>query len=1186
MGLVYLKRTEENKKDIANEKTFGEFIDAIAKETKPIFKYFNELPTKEKKMEELALYNWCTKNVSAIKRILLEQYECSSIKDIFDSNKNSLTHILDFKIEPARIKNKTLYIPALLNSIPPVLTAEKVNTINLLKRFPTPGVSIGSLTTWFDPDGASPGNELKIKIHLEGSAEIADKAIFEVHTDHYYLNVNKTVDIEVIESKDKNDPSKMGNPTIKEIEKQKYISTKASEPSCTCIHQDALAIDYSNAIDKNWNGVCEIPDQGILSGNAKINSGCAPYIALVRLYKNDSDKDIKIILKNFSPFWKPTELHFVDAGGPNTSGEPEAASLMAKWVVIGNKDKKLKIGQLQVWDKDQIIHVHPLAESDLTNGEHSVDLSTLKSTLKSENAPFRIQIQARSGEDARNEGLSIAVMHTVVKARMYTSAQMVGFNIKSISGYYGEPKDIDDINCRCDILKKGIEDAHTQVAIGSIADSAEKLKVFMAPEFFFRGINGAYLLSPSDEDALKPNPYGKGENVTSYIMKKMSEETNKFKYADWLFVFGTAIGYQPHYDKSGGSKKDIKYEVFEVISMPSIPDPGNKKALLLTVTNQSDVLKEFITDYPEIKSKCKFRLYKIGPDDKATCVVETKINNITFVSDKNYSISVDNEVNETIELKMYSSIVFPTGWVESVSSSSNEIIVASLSNVFDKIPETDCAGSSPLGWTIKQNDGGTVHKFTTGMSEKLKSPVKLYNRYKIKVDNSASMHDKEGIAIKEFQSAEIFNIALVKKGWPAELHDVKVAKDNNFQYLNSALIYKEYVSAIDFEGITSSTWYDKSKDHTISLKSNTIVSIPVYGSRDTLGASPQTSNSEINKSGLGGGSVFTIDGITFGVEVCLDHGNDRLFRFYNDSYKCSNCNTVSSYKKQNGACPMCNKTGTSVTNSLLAKAGEPKVQVQLIPSWGMKIEWGLINTVPNGLVLNVDGQETSPYYEAAFRLNNTATKYLCTDPDHTTLHSADGFCSVQMSKCPNCFLEWITSTSSFCPNCSYGLLTSNYIGCKNCRAVYGTCACPPPRLPWVYWGCPSHPARVQPINPSTCGCSAPINCAYLGCHLCGAGAACACVGRTDVFLRVCSANHISMVPPAFSMMPATICPDCDAATIKSPCNKKMIPFGTTQPVNGALSKAISLNSINCFGILSGKIELFDSVNLPRAADCP
>ncbi len=67
-----------------------------------------------------------------------------------------------------------------------------------------------------------------------------------------------------------------------------------------------------------------------------------------------------------------------------------------------------------------------------------------------------------------------------------------------------------------------------------------------------------------------------------------------------------------------------------------------------------------------------------------------------------------------------------------------------------------------------------------------------------------------------------------------------------------------------------------------------------------------------------GGAIFTIDGITFGLEICLDHDEGRL--------------------KDSPPQP-----------------GEPLIQVQLIPSCGMSIQPRSVVAIKDGLVFNVDG---------------------------------------------------------------------------------------------------------------------------------------------------------------------------------------------------------------------------------------
>lgn len=173
---------------------------------------------------------------------------------------------------------------------------------------------------------------------------------------------------------------------------------------------------------------------------------------------------------------------------------------------------------------------------------------------------------------------------------------------------------------------------------------------------------------------------------------------------------------------------------------------------------------------------------------------------------------------------------------------------------------------------------------------------------------------------------EVFNIALVQKGGSAP------PKGGG---LRDVLVYKEYVSHIDFLRSSHSYWNKADgSNRTITIHGQTNRAVrPTEGSRDLLSTVQNVPNknkvSEVNKSGIGGGSIFTIDGITFGLEVCLDHAKQRL----------------KLYQPQ---------------------PGENLIQVQLIPSAGMVIYHGQpdgrggnyansVACIPNGLIFNVDG---------------------------------------------------------------------------------------------------------------------------------------------------------------------------------------------------------------------------------------
>ena len=119
----------------------------------------------------------------------------------------------------------------------------------------------------------------------------------------------------------------------------------------------------------------------------------------------------------------------------------------------------------------------------------------------------------------------------------YNNVQFIGYNINTgsiknpLTGKYSYPgiPGTDhggrklcpqDLEARCHLM----EDAIMTAALKANKDP-ETLKVFMAPEFFFRGPYGAYEM----------------EDVAS-IISKLKEIANKTMFRDWLFFFGSIVG--------------------------------------------------------------------------------------------------------------------------------------------------------------------------------------------------------------------------------------------------------------------------------------------------------------------------------------------------------------------------------------------------------------------------------------------------------------------------------------------------------------------------------------------------------------------------------------------------------------------------------------------------------------------
>ncbi|MCP3967840.1 MAG: hypothetical protein GY750_19830 [Lentisphaerae bacterium] len=154
----------------------------------------------------------------------------------------------------------------------------------------------------------------------------------------------------------------------------------------------------------------------------------------------------------------------------------------------------------------------------------------------------------------------------------YKGVQFIGLNFdtsiaidkKSKYGksYLGKDKFDTDIDDRCKILKESIKAA---VASNSVRSQGDTVKIFMAPEFFFRGKGGSYPVHKISE-----------------IMEKMRAETSKKCYENWIFVFGTAIGHL-----------EITKRLYEVFNVALVQKGGTASS---SSENSLIVYKEKISD--------------------------------------------------------------------------------------------------------------------------------------------------------------------------------------------------------------------------------------------------------------------------------------------------------------------------------------------------------------------------------------------------------------------------------------------------------------------------------------------------------------------------------------------------------------------------------------------------------------
>jgi hypothetical protein len=527
----------------------------------------------------------------------------------------------------------------------------------------------------------------------------------------------------------------------------------------------------------------------------------------------------------------------------------------------------------------------------------------------------------------------------------YTHAQLIAFNIKPttklVSGvkqYIGSNVATTDIASRCEVMIGGITTASGD---GGIDAADTTLKLFMAPEFYFRGTEGAYPFA--DVPKILQNP-------------ALKTEIEKAKYKDWLFVLGTAIGYLKH----GGGAEPAKYKL-----RISAVATGNTKVTVVkgdSAVNVCNGILDGSDPYRWTLKQSNTEALVIKSTLLSTTAYELELESATVFNTGNVELIEPEEPENRFKLR-----------IGSVVNRTTLRVVGDLdkANVCSRIvPAPAVVAQAGDPWNMIQRGLKTAIQTSTRVSD---------TEYELVVADAGQDFLAEPFYLLEPQATEVINVALVKKGGPDPAPQTSLVRKGGLREL---LVYKEYVSPIDFITPTPGI-----RGRDVVIHGEDRVVLPTSGSQ---GARSQNTNtgSEVNKTGLGGGSVFIVDGITFGLEVCLDHAKGRLHHYNN-------------------------------TNP---KRGQPRVQVHLIPSWGMSIgtasAFEAVSCVRDGLTFNVDGARC----ESVARENDLT--YWC-EAHPATVAAGPGPCAATCPKqanqevfgCGNVAHLTLNSTTP-CPKCA------------------------------------------------------------------------------------------------------------------------------------------------------------------------
>ena len=130
--------------------------------------------------------------------------------------------------------------------------------------------------------------------------------------------------------------------------------------------------------------------------------------------------------------------------------------------------------------------------------------------------------------------------------------------------YLGLDDTAEDVQRRLNIMRDAVDKAY------DLSDpNDDTLKIFLAPEFFFRGKNGAFEFASEEEE----DEAGECSDIC-HILKGLEDIVADKRFEDWLFLFGTVIGSEklPKKDK-------FDYQFYNFAPLYKGFDPATSKRI-------------------------------------------------------------------------------------------------------------------------------------------------------------------------------------------------------------------------------------------------------------------------------------------------------------------------------------------------------------------------------------------------------------------------------------------------------------------------------------------------------------------------------------------------------------------------------------------------------------------------------
>lgn len=222
--------------------------------------------------------------------------------------------------------------------------------------------------------------------------------------------------------------------------------------------------------------------------------------------------------------------------------------------------------------------------------------------------------------------------------------------------YLGLDNATEDVMQRLSIMTDAVEKAYT---LSNKDDSI--LKIFLAPEFYFRGINGAFEFT-IDEEEMEMEDGRKCSSDMCQILSGLEQIVADVRFENWLFLFGTVIASEAtsrHHQNHLHNKKHDVYVNFAPLYRGYNPKTSNGVGKNFIVPKRYVSTADFLTPLRDLTNRSIFELL----DDANDQISDPKVVPNPFEKGAKTKYGYEKWIKYKDELTSYGYNMIEYGWI-------------------------------------------------------------------------------------------------------------------------------------------------------------------------------------------------------------------------------------------------------------------------------------------------------------------------------------------------------------------------------------------------------------------------------------------------------------------------------------------------------------------------------------------